>query len=85
MCSNALMLYVHQENNNLFSPAQFGFRKSKSTIQAMVTLTTQLYQGLVTEKYVGALFVDIRKSKLSFSKFSETWFLVPIFGLNVLV
>lgn len=38
------------ESNQLFSPAQFGFRKKRSTVDAIISLLRHCFDGLENKK-----------------------------------
>ena len=74
--------------NNLLSPYQYGFRKGKSTQQAIFDLTKFIYSGLNHKKIIGTVCLDVAKAfdsinhdilmykmkKIGFSDNSIAWF-----------
>ena len=75
-------------DNNVLTPYQYGFRKGKSTQQAIFDLTKYIYSSLNHKKLVGAVFLDVTKafdcinheilltkmSKIGFNDLSLSWF-----------
>ena len=55
-------LYQHLNTNNLLAPSQSGFRTLNSTSTALLKCTDDWYSGLDVGKYVGVIFVDLRKA-----------------------
>ena len=54
-------LYQHLNTNDLLAPSQSGFRTLHSTTTALLKCTDDWYSGLVVGKYVGVIFVDLKK------------------------
>lgn len=48
--------------NDLLSDKQFGFRKHKSTIDALLTVTEFVYQSLNDNDHAACMFIDIKKA-----------------------
>ena len=75
-------------DNNIISQYQYGFRKGKSTQQAIFDLTKYIYSGLNNKKIVGTICLDVAKafdsinhdillykmSKIGFSDNALLWF-----------
>ena len=57
-----LQLYEYLENNKLLSTYQFGFRKNRSTVSAVVHLTDTIRKNMDMGQLTGALFIDLRKA-----------------------
>ena len=57
---NRLSCYL--ESMDILSNRQFGFRKNKSTSQAIVTMLQNLYDSLDASKFVISVFLDFRKA-----------------------
>ena len=55
-------LYTFIENRNLFSPLQFGFRKQKSTKDAIIAFLSRLITNLDKNEYCLGVFVDLSKA-----------------------
>ena len=74
--------------NNIFSSYQYGFRKGKSTQQAIFDLTKYIYSNLNHKKIISSVCLDVAKafdsinhdlllyklSKIGFSNASLAWF-----------
>lgn len=60
-------LQSYTENFNLLPPFQFGFRKSRSTTDALVKLQTDVSQAINTAHCTLAVFLDIEKA------FDKVW------------
>lgn len=58
--NNQLIQYL--EKNNLLSPNQFGFRRGKSTADAVSQLTEKIARGLDEKDRCLAVFLDLRKA-----------------------
>jgi len=58
--ANRLTSYI--EENNLFSPSQYGFRKSHSTIHPLVQFMNSVSSALNKKHHVIAIFCDLRKA-----------------------
>ena len=52
----------HQENNQLTSDRQFGFRRTPSTEQATALFTDQIRSHMDNRQLTGAVFIDMSKS-----------------------
>ena len=50
------------EDNNKFSPAQYGFRSSRGTADTVFSLVNDLYEARDRGNAVLACFVDVRKA-----------------------
>ena len=50
------------EENNILSPAQFGFRKKHSTVTSLVKVTDEWMKAIDEGKYTGAVFIDLKKA-----------------------
>ena len=48
-------------NNSIVSPRQFGFQKGKSTVDALLSLTSYIYRAINDRKHAIAVFIDLRK------------------------
>ena len=55
-------LYQYLNENSLLSPGQFGFRALHSTTTALLEFTDDCYSCLDQGKYVGVVFVDLKKA-----------------------
>ena len=55
-------LYSFFENKNLFSKDQFGFRKGKSTGEAVNKFLENVYSTINDNSYLGAIFLDLSKA-----------------------
>lgn len=55
-------LYAHMENKNLFTDSQFGFRKSKSTTDAITSLLEFIIEGFERSEHVGMVLCDLTKA-----------------------
>ena len=55
-------LYSFFSRHNILSKQQFGFRKSFSTIHALLTITQKLYDALDSGKFATAVFIDLEKA-----------------------
>ena len=55
-------LYSFLEKQNLLSNSQFGFRKSRGTMDAVFTLVNDLYLARDKGEIVAACFLDVRKA-----------------------
>ena len=55
-------LYSFFELNQIFCEQQYGFRRGKTTTNAMVNLTNYIYRELDCGNYVFSLFIDFRKA-----------------------
>ena len=55
-------LYQHLHTNDLLAPSQSGFRTLHSISIALLKCTDEWYSGLDVGKYVGAIFVDLKKA-----------------------
>ena len=54
-------LYQYLNENSLLASSQSGFRELHSTITALLNCTDDWYSGLDQGKYVGVVFVDLKK------------------------
>ena len=54
-------LYQHLNTNDLLTPSQSGFRTLHSTATALLKCTDDWYNSLDAGKYVGVIFVDLKK------------------------
>ena len=50
------------ENNNLFTPKQFGFRRNRATHQAVTKLTDHIRTNMDNSKLTGVLYMDFSKA-----------------------
>ena len=55
-------LYQHLSKNDLLAPSQSRFRTLHSTATALLKRTNDLYSGLDVGKYVGVIFIDLKKA-----------------------
>ena len=55
-------IYEFLETNNLLSPNQFGFRRSRSTQHAVTYFSVCVRKHMDNGEYTGAVFVDLRKA-----------------------
>ncbi len=55
-------LYGFVEHNNLLDPEQEGFRKYRSTTQALLRFTQRDYQCLNDKQHTLAIFIDLEKA-----------------------
>ena len=55
-------LLDHANQNNIFTPHQFGFLKSMSTQDALLNFLKRINENLDTNKYTFALFLDLAKA-----------------------
>ena len=60
-------LVWHLETHNLLSPVQFGFRKSRSTLDPLLRLSNQIQQGFVNQCQTIGVFFDLEKA------YDTTW------------
>ncbi len=60
-------LVWHLEQRNLLTPIQCGFRKNRSTMDHLVTLTTQISTAFVLRQHLVAIFFDLEKA------YDTTW------------
>ncbi len=60
-------LVWHLGQRNLLTPIQCGFRKNRSTMDHLVTLTTQISTAFVLRQHLVAIFFDIEKA------YDTTW------------
>ena len=49
-------------DHSVFTPTQFGFMKNKSTLDAIVNLTEQLYESLNSREHAITVFIDYSKA-----------------------
>ena len=71
-------LYSFLEKYKILSPNQYGFRKNRSTIQAVIDQLEFIYQNLDQNKTVVSIFMDFSKtfdcihySKINFLPYSN--------------
>lgn len=55
-------IYTFCENNNIFTPNQFGFRQGISTSDAVNELLSNIYSSINKNNYFGAIFLDLSKA-----------------------
>ena len=55
-------LYQYLETNSILIHNQFGFRRNKSTTQAIMNLTQYLYSNIDSGKIIFSMFLDFRKA-----------------------
>ena len=55
-------LYEFLENNDILFENQFGFRKYKSTIHALIQITEQIRESIDNKKFGCGIFIDLRKA-----------------------
>ena len=55
-------LLLHFETNSLFGPCQFGFRRGRSTADAVMKLVGTVLRGFENGNYVGVAFLDLSKA-----------------------
>ena len=60
-------LVWHLEAHNLLSPVQFGFRKSRSTLDPLLRLSNQIQQGFANQCQTIGVFFDLEKA------YDTTW------------
>ena len=60
-------LYTFINSNNLLSPFQSGFRPGDSTINQLLSITTEIYEAFENHDEVRAIFLDISKA------FDKVW------------
>ena len=65
MINNRLMW--HLENNGLLSSYQFGFRKGRSTLDALLKLSNEIQQGFARQRQTIGVFFDLEKA------YDTTW------------
>ena len=58
----AIRLDYFLEKNSILSNCQFGFQKSKSTLNAQYQLTGKLYSSLNNKQYLRSIFIDSKKA-----------------------
>ena len=60
------IMHIQMENffdsNNVITPLQFGFRKTKSTTSAILTITDHILKSFDSSKYTIGLFLDFKKA-----------------------
>ena len=61
-CEVHSQLYNYLEEGKLISDFQFGFRKGKSTEQAILTLLDNIKNSVDSGKLVGDCFIDLSKT-----------------------
>ena len=57
-----IRLYSFIESQGLLCKEQYGFRKKKSTCDAISDLLNNIYNSLNDKKYLGAIFLDLSKA-----------------------
>ena len=60
MVNHRLMWFL--EKNNILCPEQSGFRKHRSTIDALIQLTCHIEKGFKEKKHTVAVFFDLEKA-----------------------
>ena len=55
-------LFWFLESNNLLSPSQYGFRKSRNTLQAISDLNLQIEEALRSNSYLFSIFFDLQEA-----------------------
>lgn len=55
-------LYSFVEKNNILSCVQFGFRRSRSTVDAVIELTEHIYNSLNSKEHAVSVFIDFKKA-----------------------
>ena len=50
------------DRNSLFTDVQFGFRKGKSTFDALLKLVNEIYDSLNSRNHMLSIFVDLKKA-----------------------
>ena len=55
-------LYKFLTDHNCIYELQFGFRHGHSTTHALISLTEQIRKALDSDKYVGGVFIDLKKA-----------------------
>lgn len=60
-------LVWHLETNKLLSPFQFGFRKTRSTLDPLLRLSNQIQQGFAKQSQTIGVFFDLEKA------YDTTW------------
>ena len=55
-------LYHYFEQNNILDDSQFGFRRNRSTTQALLRHTNYIYESLDNDKLLFSLYLDLRKA-----------------------
>ena len=58
---------VHGKKNEKYNPAQLGFRKGKSTMDAICQLVTNVQKAMKEKKHLTAIFFDLEKA------YDTTW------------
>lgn len=58
----ALRVVDYFESNNLFTEHQFGFRKGRNTVMAILDLVSQITEAFDRKHYTAALFCDLSKA-----------------------
>ena len=57
-----IRIYSFFESQGIFCKEQYGFRKGKSTCDAINDLLNNIYTSLNEKKYLGAIFLDLSKA-----------------------
>ena len=72
------------EGNRLLNPKQSGFRKNRSTQDAVLDLNNTIFESLNNGKYTGAVYIDYKKA---FDTISHTKLLdkLPNYGFSMSV
>ena len=60
LVNHRLMWFL--EKNNILCPEQSGFRKHRSTIDALTQLTCHIEKGFIEKKHTAAVFFDLEKA-----------------------
>ena len=55
-------LYTHIEQNNILYEHQYGFRKHKSTVQALLNQMQFMYDSIDSGNFVISVFLDFKKA-----------------------
>ena len=55
-------LYCFFESKNVLCKEQYGFRRNKSTNDAVIDILNNIYSALNQKKYLGAVFLDLSKA-----------------------
>ena len=55
-------LHAFLTHHNILFPQQFGFRKSYSTLHAVLSISQKLYNALDSGKFAYAVFIDLEKA-----------------------
>ena len=55
-------LVSHLDRHSVLSVSQYGFRKGRSTADAIYNFTGRIYQALNSNEYLVSTFIDLKKS-----------------------